>query len=66
MRPVDELERAVRELSPEELSEFRHWFIEFDARRWDEQFEADVAAGRLDRLGHEALAEFRQGRTRAL
>jgi hypothetical protein len=66
MRPVDELEQAVRELSPEELAEFRRWFAEYDARRWDDQFEADVAAGRLDSLGQEALADLRQGRTKAL
>jgi hypothetical protein len=66
MRHVDELERAVGELSPDELAEFRRWVVELDARRWDDQIEADVVAGRLDALGQEALADFRQGRTKAL
>lgn len=66
MRPVEELEQAVRELSPEQLAEFRRWFAEFDARLWDAELEADVAAGCLDALADEALADYRQGRTTPL
>lgn len=64
MSTITEIERAVTDLSPEDLSRFRAWFIEFDAREWDRQFEADVAAGRLDALAEEALADLRAGRTR--
>ena len=53
-------------LSPEELSQFREWFFEFDARVWDRRFEADVTAGRLDALAGDALAEHRAGRARPL
>ncbi|MFN7940983.1 MAG: hypothetical protein U0X73_05265 [Thermoanaerobaculia bacterium] len=66
MKPVDELERAVRELSSEQLAEFRRWFREFDAQIWDAQFERDAASGRLESLAEEALLEHRQGRTRPL
>ena len=66
MKPVEELEQAVRELSPEQLAEFRRWFADFDARLWDAELEADVAAGRLDALADEALADYRQGRTTPL
>ncbi|MBA2244560.1 MAG: hypothetical protein H0W11_06365 [Gemmatimonadetes bacterium] len=48
------------------MSEFRAWFLEFDAEAWDRQFEQDVAAGRLDALADEALADLRAGRTRPL
>ncbi len=41
---------------------FRQWFAERDAAEWDRQFEADVAAGRLDSLGEEALKDLREGR----
>ncbi|MFL5385498.1 MAG: hypothetical protein ACJ8GN_23495 [Longimicrobiaceae bacterium] len=54
-----EIERAVSELTPEELSRFRAWFLDFDARNWDEQFEADVAAGRLRHLADEAASSDR-------
>jgi hypothetical protein len=66
MSTVTEIERAVSDLPPEELARFREWFLEFDARAWDEQIERDVAAGRLDALGDAALAEFRAGRSRPL
>lgn len=56
MSTIQEIERAVSELTPQELVEFRQWFHEFDAAEWDRQFEDDVAAGRLDALADEALA----------
>ena len=45
---------------------FRVWFESFDAAEWDRQIEGDAAAGKLDRLAEEALAEYRAGRTRPL
>jgi hypothetical protein len=61
MSKVAEIESAVSKLSFEELSAFRDWFHEFDAEAWDKQFEADVAAGRLDALAEDALRDLRQG-----
>lgn len=62
MGTVPEIEAAVRELSPTDLSNFRKWFQEFDAEAWDQQFEQDVTAGRLDALAEEALKDLREGR----
>lgn len=62
MSTVQELEAAVQRLSPEDRAAFRAWFIEFDAEEWDRQFEADVAAGRLDWLVAEALHDRQAGR----
>ena len=66
MSTIEEIERAVTDLAPDELSRFRTWFLAYDARVWDLQVETDVAAGRLDALADEALAEFRAGQTRPL
>lgn len=66
MAKIEEIEDAVKDLSPEDLRAFRSWFAEFDAERWDRQIEEDVAAGRLDSLADEALREHRQGRSRRL
>lgn len=66
MSRVEEIERAVRQLPPQDLREFREWFQRFEDELWDRQIERDVAAGRLDTLGEEALAELREGRTRPL
>ena len=60
-----EIETAVSQLSPAQLADFRAWFAKFEAQRWDQRLEADVAAGRLDALADEALQELREGRTRA-
>ncbi len=63
---VQELEAAVTRLEPNELARFAKWFEEYQADEWDRQFEADVAAGRLDALGRQADADFDSGRTTAL
>ena len=47
---VQEIEQAVSRLPAKELAVFRHWFQEFDAQLWDEQFERDATAGKLDKL----------------
>ena len=62
---IEEIEAAVSQLSPAQLADFRTWFAEFEAQRWDQQLEADVAAGRLNALADEALLDSREGRTRA-
>jgi len=63
---VEELERVVSKLSPQELAEFRAWFAEYDAELWDRQLEKDASEGRLDRFAAEALEEHRRGETRDL
>ena len=62
MSSVTEIEKALVQLSADELRGFRTWFSERDAAEWDRQFEQDVAAGRLDALADQALGELRAGR----
>ena len=62
MSSIQEIERAISQLSPEDLSAFRAWFIEFDARLWDRQIENDISGGRLDKLADEALLDLSEGR----
>jgi hypothetical protein len=66
MTTVETIETAVQKLPPGDLAEFRRWFTEFDAAAWDEQIESDTAAGKLDALAEEALAEYRDGKAREL
>jgi hypothetical protein len=54
MSKVNELERQIQGLSPEELADFRRWFAEFDADAWDRQIEADAQAGKLETLAERA------------
>ncbi len=62
MSEVDQIEVAVRKLSPQQQAEFRAWYAQFDAEQWDRQLEADAAAGRLDWLVDQALADRDAGR----
>jgi hypothetical protein len=62
MTTVEILEQKIAELQPAELAEFRRWFAEFDAAAWDAQIEMDAAAGKLDALAAEALAEYNAGK----
>ena len=66
MNTVEDIEKAVSKLPPEELAAFRAWFEAFDAARFDEKIERDAASGKLDRLADEALASYREGRAREL
>ena len=59
---IQEIETAVTQLTPEQLADFRAWFTEFDAQRWDQQLATDIAAGRLDALAEEALRDIHEGR----
>lgn len=65
MSTVEEIEDAVRKLTPTERATFREWFAQFDAAEWDRQMEADAAAGRLDWLVQEARDDIRAGRATA-
>ena len=62
MSKVEAIEQEVRALAPAELAAFREWFLEFDAAAWDRQFEEDVQAGKLDRLGDAALRQLKAGK----
>ncbi len=61
-----QLERRIENLTPQNFAKFRAWFVDFDARVWDEQIEADAKAGKLDRLLAEALADYKAGKAREL
>lgn len=64
MSEVEQIESRIQNLSPEELAKFRAWFLEFDARVWDKQIEADLKAGKLSGLIAEALADYKAGKAR--
>jgi hypothetical protein len=68
VRSVDtrSFEKAVEQLSPEELARFRAWFEAFDAQLFDAAVERDAQAGKVDALADEALAAYRTGRSKQL
>ena len=66
MLTAEFVENAVKQLSAEELVKFRQWYAQFDSDLWDAQIEADAAAGKLDALAAEALADYHSGRAKEL
>lgn len=66
MSTIEKIEAEALKLSPEELSELMARLLALDEERWDKQIEEDVAAGKLDALGEEALAEYEAGNCRQL
>jgi hypothetical protein len=63
---VQEIENADSELSQDALARFREWFEEYDAQRWDEQFERDAKSGKLDKRAEQAIADYRAGKVKKL
>ena len=59
---LKEIEKAISQLTQQDLTEFRRWFAEFDAQAWDQQFETDVMTGKLDKLAEKALKHLREGK----
>ena len=66
MNTAEDIEKAVEQLTPQELARFRAWFETFDAQQFDAAIERDARAGKLDALADEALAAHRAGRSREL
>ncbi len=66
MGKIERLEQEISALSDEEFAELRRWIIEYDSEAWDREIEADVKAGKLDRLGQEALRDYAEGRTKKI
>lgn len=64
---IEEIERAIGELSRDELEELRVWFDEFAGPTpLDQSISADVAAGRLDKAVERALDDEKRGWVRPL
>jgi len=66
MTKLEDIEKAIAGLSPDELAKLRAWFEEFDARVFDEKIERDAKSGKLDALAAEARADHAAGRSREL
>jgi hypothetical protein len=66
MGNVEKIEQDIQALSPEELAQFRAWFLEYDWAAWDRQLERDVQAGKLDKLADKALRDHTARKTNPL
>ena len=66
MTKLEDIEKAVTELAPDELARFRAWFDNFQERVFDAVIERDANSGKLDWLVREAQTELASGKTKPL
>jgi hypothetical protein len=66
LNTVQEIERAIRALTPSELEELYAWLDQHCPHPIDVQLKADLDAGRLDDRIHRALADHKAGNTQPL
>jgi hypothetical protein len=64
MSRVDEIERAIQELSREEFAQIADRVHALEAERWDDEMDRDSSSGKLDFLIAEAHDEEEKGRLR--
>jgi hypothetical protein len=63
---VQEIERAIRALTPSELEELYAWLDQHCPQPIDAQLKADLDAGRIDHRIHRALADHKAGNMQPL
>ncbi|MDR9467068.1 hypothetical protein [Marinospirillum sp.] len=63
---VQEIEKAITQLTEEELIEFRSWFTEYDEQQWDQQISQDTQQGKLSKLAEQALKAHQKGQSTRL
>ena len=63
MTKLEDIEKAIAELSQEEVAKLRAFLDEFEADLWDAQIERDAKAGKLEKLAAQARADYKAGRT---
>jgi hypothetical protein len=66
MITVEDIKKAIEQLAPRALAQFRVWFEAFDATRFDAAIEQAAHAGKLDAHAEEALSAHRAGHSREL
>jgi hypothetical protein len=66
MSTVQEIETAIQKLKPKEIREVGDWLDELREDLWDRQIDADIKAGRLDKLADKALEDYRAGHCKPL
>jgi DNA-directed RNA polymerase specialized sigma24 family protein len=65
-RKLEEIERAIDTLSPEQREELHLWLDEQYPQKIDDLLKADLDAGRMDKRIHRALADYKSGKTKPL
>ena len=63
MSRVQVIKQQIQKLSPQELTDFRAWFAQYDVKAWDQRLEQDLKEGKLDVLAEQALRDHKEGKS---
>jgi len=66
MDTVQEIERAIDSLTPEQREELFAWLDQHHSEPIDARLKADLEAGRIDNRIRRAVADHQSGKTRVL
>jgi len=66
MSTVAEIENALQTLPVNDAWKVAGWLQHYLDEKWDNQIDADIAAGRLDKLADKALDDYRAGHVKPL
>lgn len=66
MESIQDIERAIDALTPEQMEELYQWLDRHHPQAIDAHLKADLEAGRLDHRIGRALADHKAGRTEPL
>ena len=66
LNTVEEIERAIGALTPNELQELYSWLDQNCPDPIDTRLQSDLMAGRLDKAIHRALEDEKSGRVQPL
>ena len=64
MSTVAEIENALQTLPVDDAWKVADWLQQYLDEKWDKQIDADIAAGRLDKLAGKSLDDHRAGRVK--
>jgi hypothetical protein len=54
---LQEIEKAIKQLSPQDFKVLAAWIDELRSDMWDKQIETDAKAGKLDKLAEQLKSE---------
>lgn len=63
---VQDIEKEIQQLRPEQLQELAVWFDEYRSVLWDEKIERDLNTGRLDNMMLKAQNAYSNSRFREI
>ena len=66
MSTVAEIESALQKIPVDDARKVADWLQHYLDEKWDRQIDADIAAGKLDKLADEALEDYKAGRVKPL